>query len=320
MVPANENIEFANCEFTDDHDFAYVRYVKNLRFHHNFVDNFNDDGFECGPKLRDHTMYIYQNRIGACLGTFTQHEIDKDESPLDHNSKAGAYIFRNVIDQRAGVPYHLPKEAEPSGEFLHHEGHLVGDHGGPIWAVMHFYQNTFLRRTPIFRENYMFGLGVLGLRHSERDVFNNIFAQAGTVPGVNFVAMKEAVNLHEGGNVIWGVTGGPELKTDPFAKFRASPLFQDSMRYHSPGWTTQDRIGDPRFVGSLNDDANPVDVRIQKGSAAAKAGVPIPADWPDPLRDEKKSDHPDAGALPLGAKPWGIGVDARLNLFSGQIN
>ena len=53
--PVNENIEFANCEFTDDHDFAFMRFVKNLQFHHNFVDNFNDDGLECGPKLRDHS-------------------------------------------------------------------------------------------------------------------------------------------------------------------------------------------------------------------------------------------------------------------------
>jgi len=29
------------------------------------VDNFNDDGPGCGPKLRSHTTYIHQNRIGA---------------------------------------------------------------------------------------------------------------------------------------------------------------------------------------------------------------------------------------------------------------
>lgn len=106
--PINENIELAWCEFTDDHDFAFLRYVRNLQFHHNFVDNFNDDGLECGPKLRDHSMFIYQNRIGACLGVFQQHRNDKDESPSDHDAKTGVYIFRNVIDQRAGVYYILP--------------------------------------------------------------------------------------------------------------------------------------------------------------------------------------------------------------------
>src|SRR5437588_8071580 len=86
--PVNENIEFANSEFTDGHDFAFFRFAKNLQFHHNFVDNFNDDGLECGPKLRDHTMFIFQNRIGAILSPLTQHENYPDESPLDHNVKA----------------------------------------------------------------------------------------------------------------------------------------------------------------------------------------------------------------------------------------
>ena len=90
------------------------------------------------------------------------------------------------------------------------------------------------------------------------------------------------------------------------------------MRYHAPGWTTQDRVGDPKFVGSLGDDAHPVDVRLQKGSAAAKAGVPLPADFPDPLRDEK-AERPDAGALPLGAKAWSVGIDGRIGLFSGRV-
>ena len=60
--PGNENIELAYCEFTDDHDFAFLRYVKNLQFHHNFVDNFNDDGLECGAKLRWHSIHIHHNR------------------------------------------------------------------------------------------------------------------------------------------------------------------------------------------------------------------------------------------------------------------
>src|SRR6185437_9554331 len=157
--PLNENIEFAWCEFTDDHDGAFLRFVKGLRFHHNLVDNFNDDGLECGPKLRDHTLFILQNRIGACLIPLTQHEMDKDESPLDHDTQTGVLVFRNVIDLRGGTYRSPPAEPDPSGAFLHEEGHLVGDHGGPIWPVMHVYHNTLLRRTPVFRDYFLFGLG-----------------------------------------------------------------------------------------------------------------------------------------------------------------
>ena len=306
--PVNENIEFAWCEFTDDHDCAFLRYVKNLRFHHNFVDGFNDDGLECGPKLRDHTIFIHENRIGAILSPFTQHEGDKDESPLDHDPKTGVFVFRNVIDLRAGTYKAPPKEADPTGASLHEEGHLVGDHGGPVWAVMHVYHNTVLRETPTFRDYFLFGLGAQGLRHSERDVFNNIFVQMSKVPGAGFAGIKEAGNLREGGNILWGVKDGPALTGDPFAKFRALAMFGESRKFYEAGWTTHDRVLDPKLIGP------PADLRLQPGSPAIDTGQPLPAEWPDPLRAADKN-APDIGALPLDAKPWGVGVDGRIPLF-----
>ncbi|MCI0358266.1 MAG: DUF1565 domain-containing protein, partial [Planctomycetaceae bacterium] len=210
--PVNENIELAWCEFTDDHDFAFLRHASGLRFHHNFVDNFNDDGLECGPKLRSHTIFISQNRIGACLIPLSQHEIDKDDSPIDHDPAAGVFVFRNVIDLRAGTYKGPPKEPDASGDFLHEEGHLAGDHGGPTWPVIRFYHNTVLRRTPVFRDYFLFGLGAQGLRNSQREVFNNLFVQAGKVPGVGFAGIKEAGNVREAGNLLWGLEDGPLVK------------------------------------------------------------------------------------------------------------
>jgi hypothetical protein len=312
--PGNENIEFANCEFTDDHDFAFLRYAKGLQLHHNFVDNFNDDGLECGPKLRDHTIFIYQNRIGPCLIPLTQHECEKDESPLDHDSKTGVFVFRNVIDLRGGTYKGPPAEPDPSGAFLHGEGHLAGDHGGPTWPVIHFYHNTVLRQTPVFRDQFLFGLATQGLRHSERDVFNNIFVQSDRLPGVSFVAVKQADNLREGGNLIWGMQEGPTLNRDAFAKFRSSPLFQESRKVYGPGWTTQDRVADPKFAHLSPDATAAADLRLQADSAAINTGLPIPGEWPDPLRGSDQA-APDSGALPQGGQPWGVGVGGRIPLF-----
>ena len=315
--PGNENIEFGWCEFTDDHDFAFLRYARNLTFHHNLVDNFNDDGIECGPKLRAHTLFISQNRIGACLIPFTQHEIDKDESPVDHDPQAGVFVFRNVIDLRAGTYSTPPGEPDPTGAFLHREGHLVGDHGGPIWPVMHVYQNTLIRRTPVFRDYYLFGLGAQALRKSERDVFNNILVQVEGLPGLNFGGMKEPENVREGGNLIWGLEQGPMPNADPFAKFRASKLFEDSRQRYESGWTTHDRVADPRFVRLTEDDLANTDLRLQPGSPAIDAGVPVPAEWPDPVRSADPG-APDIGALPHDTEPWRIGVDGRFDL-SGKL-
>jgi hypothetical protein len=312
--PVNEDIEFANCEFTDDHDFAFLRYAKNLRFHHNFVDNFNDDGLECGPKLRWHTIHVHHNRIGACLGVFQQHEIDKDESPVTHDPDSGVYVYRNVFDQRAGVYYQLPSQPDPTGSYLRNEGHLISDHGGPVHAVMRVYHNTFLRREPVFRDYFLFGLGAVGFRNNERDVFNNLFVQADRVPGAVILG-KEAFRLREGGNILWGMKEGPTGKTNPFAKLRASPLFKASREFYEPGWTTNDLVADPKFV-KLADVNETSDLRPAKGSAAIDAGQPIPGKWPDPLRDAD-TDKPDIGAIPFGAKTWGVGVDGRIPLFGG---
>ena len=312
--PQNENIEFASCEFTDDHDFAFLRYVKNLRFHHNFVANFNDDGLETGPKLRSHTIFIHENRIGAILSPFTQHEGEKDESPIDHDPKAGVFIFRNVIDLRAGTYKSPPVQPEPGGAFLHDEGHLVGDHGGPVWSVMHVYHNTVLRETPTFRDYFLFGLGAQGLRNSERDVFNNIFVQMEKVPGAGFAGIREPGNLREGGNILWWVKDGPALTGEPFAKFRASPIFEASKKFDAAGWTTHDRVADPKFTSLAADHSRADDLSLQPTSPAVNSGVAVPSEWPDPLRVADK-DAPDIGALPLGAKPWGVGVDGRIPLF-----
>ncbi|MCA9173899.1 MAG: hypothetical protein KDB14_05370 [Planctomycetales bacterium] len=321
--PINEDIELANCEFTDDHDFAFLRYVKNLQFHHNLVDNFNDDGLECGAKLRDHTLYIYQNRIGRCLIPITQHEIMKDEAPLDHDEGSGVHIYRNVFDMRGGVYKSPPAEPDATGAYLRGEGHLAGDHGSPIWPVMRVYHNTFVRETPVFRNYFLFGLGAQGLRQNERDVFNNLFVQTDRVPGVVILG-KDPGKLREGGNLIWGVTEGRELPDEPakasalwFAKFRRSPLFALSQQVHEPGWTTQDRVADPRFVKLSSAVGEADDLRLRDDSPAIDFGRPLPESWPDPLRSQD-DEHPDSGALPRGVEPARIGVDGRLSLFSNR--
>ena len=314
--PSIKNVEFAHCEFTDDHDFAFLRYAYDLKFHHNYVDNFNDDGLECGPKLRNHTLYIYQNRIGRCLIPLTQHEIEKDESPIDHDPATGVFIFRNVFDMRGGTYKGPPTAADETGAFLHGEGHMVGDHGGPVWPVMHYYHNTALRETPVFRDYYLFGMGAQGLKNNERDVFNNIFVQMDRIPGVGFVGMKEPAQVREGGNLLWGVVQGPQLAAEHFTKFRKSPLFELSRQVYPAGWTQHDLVADPQFVSLENDWSKPADLRLKSTSPAINQGQPIPNTWPDPLRTADP-EKPDLGAFPLGVEPWGIGIDGRMSMFGG---
>ena len=154
------------------------------------------------------------------------------------------------------------------------------------------------------------------LRHTERDVFNNIFVQEDGTPGVGFIGMKNAEKLREGGNLVWGITPGTKPRTDHFRVFRASRLFEESRIVYKPGWTMEDRVGDPKFVRLLPDQREPGDLALQSDSAALNAGIAVPADWPDPLRDVDQG-PPDSGALPYGGQPWKVGVGGRIPLSGG---
>jgi hypothetical protein len=91
-------------------------------------------------------------------------------------------------------------------------------------------------------------------------------------------------------------------------------LFKLSKERYEPGWTTQDRVADPKFVRLAAERKTPADLRLDAASPAINSGLPLPADWPDPLR-EADAGAPDIGALPHGAAPWKVGVDGRLSLF-----
>jgi len=307
--PMNRDWEFAFNEFTDGHDFFWMRYVKNLRFHRNFVDNFNDDGLEVGAKTRDHEIYIHDNRVSRCLLTLTAHEIHKDESPLATEPKSGVYVYRNIFDFRQEIQ----KEATASGKPIF--GELTGDHGGPVWAQFYFYHNTVLRPEPSFRNYYGLGIGGRGLRQTRRGVFNNIFAQSKGNPGLQLPLQPAEVDLQADGNLFWvgEEKGRPEA---PFSKFRQSKAFEESKKQYAPGWTAHDVFADPQFSALAPDGKTAADLSLKAGSPAVNAGVPIPSEWPDSRREP---DAPDLGAIPLGAAPWRVGVDERLSVCPGPI-
>ena len=307
--PENHDVEIAHCEFTDGHDGVYVRYIKNLKFHHNYIDNFNDDGFEVGAKKRDHEIYCYQNRFSRTLINFTLHEIVKDESPATVDEGSGVYIARNVVDLRQGTFKSPPNEQDPTGAYLNQTGMLCSDHGGPTWPHYYFYHNTVLRSDPSFRGYYGFSMGGQGLRNTQRRVFNNIFVQLDGVPGLNFLMGSDDVMVD--GNLHWGTVAGPSYAGDFFkqsqpAAFKKTPP--------PPGMMEHDLFADPKFAKSPASVDADCDLTLVKGSPAINAGVAVPVAWVDPLREHDEG-APDLGAFPAGIKPWRVGVRGRVSIF-----
>ena len=117
--PYNHQWEISHCEFTDAHDGVYLGDIDGLKFHHNYLQNFQDDGIylssfrklyfpQHGPRQ------IYQNVISGCIMAFA--------FGGDAQLSTDVHIFRNILDAAAAV----------------------SDHGSPPWESMRWYHNTIL--------------------------------------------------------------------------------------------------------------------------------------------------------------------------------
>lgn len=298
LSPQCRDFEIARCEFTDGHDGVYVGGVQRLKFHHNLLDNMNDDGLYLsawGPPGSD--VHIYQNYLSRCLTLFAFGLGRGSES----DPGSGTYIYRNIIDLRAPVPYGYPLPDAPQ---LTSYGRLCGDHGEPVWEPINFYHNTVVSHGPPYRGYYASGWGG-HMRGTQRRVFNNIFLQAEGLPGLNF---ESKIDMQADGNQHWSVQDGPGIERDFFAKFRASPVFAASKKQYDPGWTNSDQFADPKFRQLGSQGGKPLDLRLCKDNPAVDAGVKLPSDWPDPLAAQD-ANKPDLGALPLGAETWKVGPE-----------
>jgi hypothetical protein len=314
-IESGGDLEFDHNEFTDHHDCIEIGEVRSLSFHHNLVERFNDDGLDFSF-AKTGAIHIHANRIARCLTPLSIHR----GGPAAGEA-GGVYVYRNIIDLRRGTYSHPPAtHDEPKDEAvegpLNRQGRLIGDHGGPTWPPIYFYQNTVLQNLPSWRAYYGSGLGYAGLRESKRRVFNNLFVhhQLGDAKkGALIAPNAAAVDLAIDGNLFWGLVDGSGA-ANYFDRFRNSKEFAASKGRYAAGWTTHDQVADPQFNALSTDVAKPADLALQPTSPAVNTGVAIPGEWPDWLRDRDET-QPDLGALPHGVDSWKIGMQGRLSVF-----
>ncbi len=117
--PYNHLWEISHCEFTDAHDGVYLGDIDGVKFHHNYVHNFQDDGIYLSSFRRMHEPQhgpreIYQNVISGCLMAFA--------FGGDSRLTSEVRVYRNILDGSM----------------------VVADHGSPPWESMRWYHNTIL--------------------------------------------------------------------------------------------------------------------------------------------------------------------------------
>ena len=297
-TPYNDFWEIDHSEFTDAHDALYLGAI-NLKFHHNLIENMQDDGIYLSPMYYRHRLektdpqlYIYQN-------VFRQQLTALAFGGPQPYSRDTVYIFRNLFDLRQPVPTGRPsaKRAEPGFSY----GRILGDHGSPPWSNMRIYHNTFIQRGPA-RYADMETNGHTAAKLG-REVFNNIFYHSARLPG--FIGPNTEDKAVSDGNLYWSPTAKAGQKTTLFSRFRKSTKFTASKSLYPAGSTTHSIVVDPKFV-SVQENAERNDYRLGKNSPALNSGVAIPKDWPDPIR-KADAGQPDLGALPLGVKMWKVG-------------
>lgn len=148
--PYNHLWDISYCEFADAHDGVYMGDLDGLKFHHNYVHNFQDDGVylssfrklyypQHGPRL------FYQNVISGCIMSFA--------FGGDARLSSDVHVLRNILDASA----------------------VVSDHGSPPWESMRWYHNTILAN-PRF---------ILSSRTGGRpwQVFNNLLLMGSATSG-----------------------------------------------------------------------------------------------------------------------------------------
>jgi hypothetical protein len=292
-TPYNDNWEIAYCDFTDAHDGVYLGAI-NVRFHHNLIDNLQDDGIYLSPMYARHRLekeaphiHVYQNVFRRLLTALAF-------GGTEPQTRDQVFVYRNVFDLRAPVQTGRPSTKQAAAGL--NPGKVIGDHGSPPWSAMNLYHNTFIMAEGS-RDAAMATLGGTKAGNPRR-AFNNIYLHLGRLPA--FVPPDPAANAVADGDLYWA-PGTPEKQAAAFfQRFRASDAFTQSKKLYEAGAAAHSLVADPRFVKAEAEPAAANDYRLKEGSPAVDAGVAVLADWPDPLRQQDRG-KPDLGALPLGA-------------------
>ena len=159
----------------------------------------------------------------------------------------------------------------------------------------------------------MAALGAVRAEHLRR-TFNNLFVHLEKLPA--FTPPIAGLPIEADGNLYWAPGASEQMAAALFQRYRQSKDYAAQKEKSPNGVSDRSLVADPRFTMSdLNSDA--LDFRLNRESPAVNSGAPLPADWPDPLRELDK-DAPDRGAIPFDVAPLEVGrragqTAARLN-------
>lgn len=305
--PLNHDWEIAYCEFTDGHDGVYPA-GRSIRFHHNWVDNIQDDGIYLSnphPYIADE-VHVYQNLITRTASAFGLHS---------RGGPAGdVYVYRNIVDLRRGVHRRRPTPKNPAGDIRSLQVFLKHGYGLLGVESLYWYHNTFVSPATVYK--YVHATYLYTTEETKRRVLNNLCVYLGRWPHTRVVferagLAKRKHDIQIDGNLHWCPDPNAEVPTDLLEVARTCEASQFNREKYPPGWAASSMMADPKLVG-FSVDADAVnDYRLRGDSPAVGQGVVLPGELDDPFRP-KGDTRPDIGALPLGADALRVGRYGRI--------
>lgn len=300
--PYNHDWEISQSEFTDGHDGVYLS-GRNIRFHHNWVDNFQDDAMYLSapsPYFND-GIFIQQNLISHTLMAFGA------------NSRGGPdgsiFIARNIADLRQGAHANRPSPKNPEGVLDNY--HIFLMHGREKLGVesISFYQNTFI--CPVTGGD-AYAHRTLNSTNDRtvRRVFNNlcVYLNRYPLPPGDRTPLDD---IQVDGNLHWSPAPDAQPPQGFLEKARTCKASEHNKAKYPEGWEKSAVLGDPKFAAFGASPQAVNDYRLQPDSPAIGKGIVLPAELEDPLRP-KDGTRPDIGALAKGAEPLRVGIHSRI--------
>ncbi len=299
--PYNHDWDVGSCEFSDGHDGVYLS-GRNIHFHHNWVDNFQDDALYLSspsPFFNDN-IHIFQNLITRSLMAFSCHS---QGGPVGN-----IYVYRNIADLRRGVHVGRPSPRQPKGFLASYHTFLT--HGRELLGMesLYFYQNTLV--SPALGGGYAHRTWTSTSPRTARRSFNNVFVYLNGYPGTR-VLNAPSHDIQLDGNLHWSAAAGARVPEGFLERVRTCKASLANKAKYPSGWEAHSLVADPRFVLFETTGAARADYRLRPDSPAAGRGVVLPKEWADPLRPRGDA-RPDIGALPRGSDSPRFGRKGRI--------
>lgn len=286
--PQNDHWKISHCHFTDSHDGLYLGAI-HCEFHHNLIENMQDDGIYLSPMYQRHRLDGTDPQIVIHHNIFRQLLTALAFGGNEPNTHDQIYVYRNIFDMRQ--PILAGRMSETRAEPSLTTGKLIGDHGSPPWSTLTIAHNTIIASGS---RDALMAAGAGATPERPKRVFNNLFFHTDRLP--NYFVPAVGTNLISDGNLFWSPSTDEKTAAAIFKKWQSSPSLAENKKIYEAGSESHSLVADPKLNG----------FELSPGSGAIDAGVEMKFEVFDPQVKEDQG-RPDIGAIPAGGKMFVAG-------------